>query len=526
MSWLWEVALEDIGPAWDQIDDYGRDDAGIRVLCRADRFYLLAKVFGRMDAWHPWLYARCREVERSPNNHLDLWAREHYKSTIITYAGIIQEILNDPEQTICIFSHTKGIARKFFRQIRDELEGNAILKRVFPHILYDNPVREAPRWSEDVGLVVKRKTNPKESTLEAWGLVDGQPTSAHYSLRVYDDVVAPESVTTSDQVKKTTASWELSDNLGAVGGRRWHVGTRYSFADTYHTILERKILSARIYPATHNGLPDGHPVLFDEATWQDKKVTQGPSTIACQMLQNPAAGNQAIFKREWLKFLDIRPATLNVYIICDPAGSKHKSSDNTAMAVIGIDAASNRYLLDGYCHKMSLTERWTALKGLRLVWTRAPGVQGVFVGYEKYGMQSDIEYFEERMRIEKDAWDITELSWPREGGHSKIARVQRLQPHFAAGRFYLPAPVKEETERQKKVKSDGQPFRVFSPIRRVDHEGKLYSLTQMMIDEFLYFPFSVRDDMLDAMSRVEDMEPVPPVVIDMATLEPEAYTDG
>ena len=505
------------------------DTVGMAWLGRNDRFYLMTDLLGRDDARHPWLYARCREVEKDPDGYLDLWSREHYKSSFITFAGAIQEILRNPEITIGIFSFNKPTARKFLRQIKFELESNETIKAIYPDVLWGDPKKDSPRWSEDNGIVVKRSGNPKEATVEGHGLVDGQPTGAHFLLRIYDDVVTIESVTSPEMIKKTTEAWSLSDNLGARGeagmARAWHVGTRYHFGDTYQAMLDMKAVKPRIYAATDNGLPDGNPVFLSKEVWEDKKRKQVSSVLAAQMLQNPAAGQNALFQKDWLKFQEVRPSTLNIYITVDPASSRKKGSDRTAMAVIGIDASGNKWLVDGYHHRMNLKERWEKLNGLRKVWVNMPGVQSVRIGYERYGMQSDIEAFEDFMRRERDQWDITELSWPREGGNSKYDRIQRLEPDFRSGRFFLSAVVKEETSAQSKVRAMGQSYRIFSPVKRKDENGDIYSLNKTLIDEFLVYPFSPHDDFLDACSRIYDMEPTPPVIIDERALEPEAFID-
>lgn len=535
---IWSLSYEEAFAVYQDTRNWPREAVADLVL--KDRFFLLSHVLGRVDALHPWLYARSREVERNPDGYLDLWAREHYKSTVITFAGVIQEIMKNPEITIGIFSFNKPVARKFLKQIKYELETNAMLKQLFPDILWDDPQKQSPRWSEDAGIVVRRKGNPKEATVEGHGLVDGQPTGAHFLLRVYDDVVTLDSVTSPEMITKTTEAWSLSDNLGARGedglARAWHIGTRYHFGDTYNTMIDMGAVKPRVYAATDNGLRDGNPVFLPKVSWEDKKRRQTTSVLAAQMLQNPAAGNSAIFDKAWLKFMDIRPATLNVYILCDPASSKKKGSDRTAMPVIGVDAAGNRWLLDGFHHRMGLSERWRNLRALRKVWMAMPGVQSVKVGYERYGSTSDLEHFELEMQRDREYFEIHELAWPREGPGSKTDRVQRLEPDFRGGRFILPAvtPSREingvmtqtETKNQLAMRAQGQAFRILTPTHRKDEEGRLYSLNKNFLDEYLTFPFCVHDDLIDAMSRIYDIEAVPPVIVDESSLEPETFADG
>lgn len=508
------------------------NDDDLAYLGCVDRFFLFTHICGRHDGFHPWLYDRCREVELEPDGYLDLWAREHYKSSLTTYAGSVQEILNNPDITIGVFSHTKGIAEKFVSQVKREFETNHELRRLYSDVCWLKPTSEAPVWSAKE-FTVRRKSNPKEATMEAHGLVDGQPTSRHFLLRIYDDVVTRESVTTPDQVKKTTEAWELSTNLGAGEGRFWMPGTRYNFGDTYGDLLQRGIVIPRIYPATDTGKLDGKPVLISPEAWEKKKKEQR-STVAAQMLQNPLSGKERVFEPAWFKSWEVRPATVNVYIMCDPSRGRTATSDMTAMVALALDAQGNKYLVDGFCHRMTLSQRWDALKHLHKKWVAVPGVGMVSVGYERFGQQSDDEYFMERMLREKYVFALKELAWPREGQGSKAHRVERLQPDVEYGAFFFPAFVYEpgigdctwradeeggamaytatrgEPALIRRLKERGQEYLAAKPLKRRNENGEVYDLTKLLMDEMLFFPFAAHDDMVDVTSRIYDMEPVAP----------------
>lgn len=498
----------------------------------ADRFFLLTTLLGRRDALHPWLYDRCREVEAEPDGFLDLWARYHYKSTIITFAGVIQEILRDPELTVGIFAGTKKIATPFLVQIKRELESNALLRETYPDVLWSNPTKDSPQWSDE-GIIVKRQSNPKEATIEAYGLVQGAPTGRHFRLLVYDDLVDQDLVTNSEMVLKVTTAWELSDNLGAgEGTRKWHIGTRYSFNDTYGVLLNRGSVVPRIFPATHDGTMDGKPVFLSPEKWAQVRRDQ-PTTAAAQMLQNPTAGKDNVFRGEWLRDFEIRPTTCNIYIMIDPSKGRSATSDRTAMVVMAVDTAGNKYVVDGYCHRMNLSERWQALKGLYTRWSRMPGVQMTKVGYESYGLQTDVEYIKERQQIEELPFSVVELNWARDSAtQSKRHRVERLQPDVQNSKFWLPSlvwssqhqaeatwridgntiiyrPVQGPSAAVQTLIKQSRGYLAARPIRRQDEAREVYDLTVRLIEEMLLFPFATHDDAVDAASRIYDLAPRP-----------------
>lgn len=567
-SWSYKTAREFYRDVYPTLNE-----AHQRFLTANDRFFLLTVACKRKDAIHEWLYDRCREVEFAPDDHLDLWARYHYKSTIITFAGSIQEIINDPEITIAIFSHTARLARRFLSQIKEELEKNEDLKRLFPDVFYGNPKKESPAWSLTDGIVVKRKSNPKELTVQAFGLIDGLPTGGHWRLLIFNDVVTQDSVTQTDteQPKKTWLAWEQAQNLGThEKNRRWHEGTRYSYADAYGHMLAENILKARIYPATHDGTLRGRPVFLSQEKWEQIKRDQR-LTLPAQQLLNPLAGEENTFLVTWLRPYELRPQNLTVWILIDAAGNKpgNSKSDNTAIIVIGMDPNSNFYLLDGYCHRMKLSERTEKYLTLNEKWRTAPGVQIVRTGYERYGAMTDVEHIEiDARRRNQEGVSIEEVNWVREGSQSKKARIARLEPDFRESRFWLPKyihvngvgtctwhvevqtqevmrgdqpvidkltgkPLFEEIEGSAKIvttpyrgptkaettaERDGEKYRILAPLRRMDADGNVYDLTRLIFEEFRLHPFGAHEDALDATSRIKDMDPMPPMRVDtMAT---------
>ena len=462
---------------WDELEEYGRGkgilDQVVRVLVCADLYYLLVRVCKRADMLNQFAFDRCREFEASPNGHLDLWAREHFKSSTITFGGTIQDVLKDPEITFGIFSHTRPIAKAFLRQIMRELESNKTLHAAFPDVLWGEDVRQAPKWSEDDGIIVKRQSNPNEATIEAWGLVDGQPTSKHFKVLLYDDVVVAGSVTTPEMIAKVMTEMERSYNLGTTPGIKRGVGTRWHFNDAYRTVVDRGTFKAREHPGRIGGTEDGESVFWSDEIHEQKRRDMGPYTYAAQILLNPKADAMQGFKREWLRqYTRLTTAKLNKYLLVDAASSKKRGSDYTAMMVVGLGPDGNYYVLDMVRDRLNLAERGDRVFTLHRKWKPRQ------VRYEKYGLMADIEHLKARMEDETYRFDIIEVG----GITSKHDRIKRLLPMFEQGKVYLPKTL-HVTDWQK------------TPVDLVH---------AFVEEEYMAFPVGLHEDMLDALARIAE----------------------
>lgn len=231
-------------------------------------------------------------------------------------------------------------------------------------------------------------------------------------------------------------------------------------------------------------LQDNKKLMESDPTYADRLKGSGPSWLVRAWLDGDwdAAPGEGIFKRDWMKFYSRRPIEIrdgqNVYVVVDAANSKRKGSDYTAMWAVGLGEDQNYYVLDMVRDRLSLTERWEAVRDLHKQW------KPILVGYERYGLMTDIDYFKERMEHENYRFAVTELA----GSTAKYDRIAAMEPSLRAGRWWWP----KEISRMAWIDNGSQP------------EKRRVNLIELYMQELELFPVGAHDDMLDSQARVLD----------------------
>jgi predicted phage terminase large subunit-like protein len=390
-----------------------------------------------------------------------------------------------PKHQIIAASYNSELASDFGREVR-----NIVGSREY-RVLFDTALaadsQAANRWHTSAG-----------GSYVAAG-VGTAITGRGAHVLLIDDPIKDREEADSSTVRDRVWDWYTSTAYTRLmpGGAIVVIQTRWHEDDLAGRLLTAQartggdtwdVLELKAIDDDGNALwPEWYPVPELERI----RSVIGPRDWSALYQQSPVPDGKAEFSRDWLCWYHntLKGDGMNVYLIVDPAGEKKKTSDRTAMWVVGLNSDGNYYLLDFVYDRLSLSERAREVMRLHRKW------KPVRVGYEKYGKDSDIEAIKMVQDRDNYRFEIVPLG----GSLKKEDRIRRLVPLFEQRKVYMPPTM----------------HRTLSDGRTVDF------IEQLLVEEYDRFPVGAHDDGMDCLARITDADLN--AVFPMIEAEPERY---
>lgn len=476
---------------WDQFSTEARFEL-LREFFRRDfrsLIYLLG--YKTLGAFHKEQVEALSQIrildEMTPSRRLWLWSRGFFKTTLITECHSVYLILNNPDIRMLLCSNTISIAEDMLKNIKNHFIGNQALRHFFKEFCPEpNTVGKIEFGTSQDFTSPARKLLRKEPTVMVAG-VGTNLTGLHFDYMKLDDLVTKDSVTNDTQIQASKDYYSslrpLFDN--AAVPREDVVGTIYHFNDLYVSVLQKsKLFKESFIPARVNGIATFPERLPDEEL--DKLISDpslGPWKFSTQYMLCPINPADAKFREEWLKYYENIPDECAEYICVDPASTTKKKSDYTVIERWAVDNSGRQYLREGIRDKFTAFQRIDALFAMV---SRSKNLK--WVKYEVIGgRHGDLEEIERRQLdvVQKGSVNYRRFTVKETKGTtaSKVDRIeQRLVGQYHAGMVLLP---------------QNSYF-----ISKFD--GKVYDFVQLLKLEYLQFPFTEHDDILDCQAQLFD----------------------
>lgn len=499
-----------------------------RWLCRNDLFYLCGltgnhKIWELPSIFQPfcdevslmnWEVVRCNlhpasdgmlplssvDVSEISRQRIYLCYRAFFKSTIVTKVHSLQLLLNFPNIRICLLHNKQDNSSDNLMTIKNFFRSTPV------GTLFPECIPSGKEWGNLSGFSLANKIDVarSEENIEAIG-VGTEITGKHWDVAKKDDMVTEDSVTTEEQIKKTS-DYDDRFNVGHFADSRYKIqdysGTRYHFADLYSKKITDPGLKVITIPLTTDGVTPTHPERFTVEDIAAIKASIHPWVYNCQMELNPIDPARMQFSKGMIYYWNRLPENLNYYLLVDPASAKKKRSDYTAMLIVGVikDSKGRRlkYIADGIRDRLNPKQRVDAAISLAKLW-KIKGCAWEAVGFQ----ETDCVYLEEKRRVEKLFFDITEI---KSHQSAKEDRIRSLVPQYADHEWLWPA--------KDKI------------VKHSSFNSKNYDLTENMEYELLTFPLAEHDDLIDAQTFIDKISTIENVIKDNTPVVDKGITFG
>ncbi len=406
----------------------------VRKACKESLHFLCTRFLGFKD-WDKIHDDIEKFLNRKSRKKLILVPRGHLKTSVITKAFSIQQVLRNPNVRILIANQVWDKAREMLYEIKQMFTDKSDLPKLFGSFVSD-------RWRED-DIVVRQRTIALAAPTIGTSGVEAELTSSHYDVVILDDLQGLQNYQTPEQREKVKRYYRSMMDLLEPGGLLVVVGTRWHLDDVYQYIMDeeseyfditvRKVVengqiifpkkfNKRFDPQTKSWLETLEPTL-DFINYLKKRPSE---EFSAQYMNSPIDSENQIFKKEYFKTYDRRPERLFVSMTIDPAISEKQSADYFAINVSGMDENYKIYVLD------TLKGHWKVAESIDNIFTTYLKWHPSEVGLETIAYQKALKsWLEEKMRERGVFFPITELT--RNTNESKEFRIKALEPFYRDG---------------------------------------------------------------------------------------------
>ncbi len=426
-----------------------------------------------------WFHRKWQRMMGQVARLLIIAPRNHGKTTQVV-ARIIWELGNNPNLRIKIVCQSDSKAVERLYEIRQHLELNPLVKKVFPNMV----PAEKGDWSKHK-IVVQRTTLSKDASIEALGIIS-TATGGRCDILVADDVVDRRNAIQYPALRETVKQSWKSDwtNLLEPGGRIWYICTLWHTADLSHELVNNPA-----YTVVKNVIDDSLEPIWPEK-WPREALLKRKLEIGTvefdRAFKNIALSGEIVIVQDiWIHYYPEVPKDIIRYAAYDLAIAKSAGSDYFASVGGGWSPSEQKaYITHAWQKKLTFNEQILAVK------REARLMKPIAQGLESGAYQDALRQF----LVDTTMVPVVPVS---PGNIPKPQRLQRITVHLENGKILFAPHLNPQNPYFEPMKGDLITQLLQAPLAAHDD----------LQDAFVYLIMMIMEDYLELIDPDADLTP-------------------